>query len=381
MIVSVPSVGFIAQGLSWITFAFGSLSAAWVANNFGVTHTMKVVAWAYPFTVLVMITQSTVLLVLTNALVGFAGANLWISQGIYLSKLCHKEPEKSGVLNGLFFGLALYANRIIGNLIIKLLLLESIPIHNVIICMTIVCALGSLLFLFVPNMTNSVGDNIQMKTLKQKSENQKQISTDILKSNPIEANISEQDVKMKTIKNMDVSVFRDTWRKLLDIFYFCYLKKNRPLILHVFFYGCHSALILSLWPCIIDDYRTIPLFYLAFGIFGWSSSYISGRALDNYGIAPIVKTNLIIHIFNGILLFFASNFFYIFNQTYSQVPYASLIFWLATAGCAIIDANLNTIINTHIAIHNQHQLGLAYTVYRLVSGLTSGLISGLAVAR
>jgi hypothetical protein len=113
------NVGLISLCLVYFTFMISALFAPIVVEKLGIRLALTCCAGVYVAWVASTIPGIDWLFLIMSAILGFAGAPLWVAQGIYVNALA--EGKNLGRYNGQFLGI-FFTNGIIGNLIIGILM-------------------------------------------------------------------------------------------------------------------------------------------------------------------------------------------------------------------------------------------------------------------
>jgi MFS family permease len=200
-------------------------------------------------------------------LFGFIGAPLWVSQGIYLSRLTQHNPEVVGFFNGTFLGIFFTAS-IIGNTFTSIIgyAFSSLPIVPIFLCLLVVSVISAVLFYFIPEPPVPV--------------------------------VSDPPIR---------ELFRSMW----------IMAKDKGILMmgpYYFYLGVACTFAWGVVPRLLPDRRLIGPVAGAYGAGTFAASFICGRIFDDYGWKPLATANFVMVIvgFLGVELAYKQSMTWIF---------------------------------------------------------------------
>lgn len=254
---------------------------------------------------------------------GLAGAPLWVSQGIYLSRLTQHHPEVVGHFNGTFLGI-FFTAAIIGNVITSIVgyTFTTLPIVPIFTCLLIVAIGAAVLFHFLPEPP-----------------------VPIISDPPVRELYSSM-LKMTRDKGI-----------LLMSPYYLYL-------------GIACTFAWGVVPKLLPDTRLVSPVAAVYGLGTLSSSFISGRVYDRYGWKPLAIANFVIVIigFLGVTIAYKQ------NQTW--------IFFITSILFGAFEALANTLALSVIMQTFTSNSATAFFFYRLFTGFGNavGFLIGVVIS-
>lgn len=256
------------------------------------------------------------------ATIGFFGAPLWVSQGVYMSRLTQHHPEVVGVFNGTFLGI-FFTCGIFGNTLTSIIgfTFSTLPIVPIFICLLCLAVAAAVLFKFLPEPPVPIVPDPPVKEL-----------------------------------------FQAMWQMASD--------KGILLMAPYWFYlgvGCTFAW--GVVPRLLPDQRLVAPVAAVYGIGTLSASFISGRVFDDYGWKPLATANFVI----VIVSFFGVEIAYKQKLTW--------IFFISSVLFGAFEALANTLALSVIMKQYPKKAPTAFFYYRLLTGFGNamGFLLGLAV--
>lgn len=315
------SYGYIALALLQLFFGIGSLFAPVIVNIFGVKSTMVFGSLTY-FAMLSIVTFKIGWLLISMAIVnGVGAAFLWISQGIWLTRITENSGS-IGTLTGVFFAV-FNMNAVIGNTLAIILQNFAIPLETIIWVMSAVALVGSLMMVFsssVPNLENKATMN----------------STSVLQT-------------------------------LADLKRVFIMKKTLLLLPYILCQGVSASFWAADIPVFAEGNEKLIIYImLSFGIAATISSFICGKINDRFGATPILVTHFIV----GLLQFGILTLIILPSPVRLIVPsqtlLASLLIFLG-AMYGLQDFLINTVVNVSISrYYSADSMPVAFSIYRLI---------------
>lgn len=268
--------------------------------------------------------ESTVgwLFFLACGMFGLAGAPLWVSQGIYLSRLTQHHPEVVGHFNGTFLGI-FFTAAIIGNVLTSVVgfTFTTLPIVPIFCCLLVLAVIAAILFYFLPEPPVPI--------------------------------VSDPPVK---------ELYLNMWRMTRD--------KGILLMSPYYLYlgiGCTFAW--GVIPKLLPDARLVSPIAAVYGLGTLSASFISGRVYDRYGWKPLAIANFVIVIigFLGVTLAYKKSLTWIYFVT-------SVLF-------GSFEALANTLALSVLMQTYTNNSATAFFYYRLFTGFGNalGFVIGVSI--
>lgn len=201
------------------------------------------------------------------ALFGFVGAPLWVSQGVYISRLTQHHPEVVGDYNGTFLGIFFCAS-IIGNLVNTIIgySFKEFPVVPIFIFLEVAALVAAVLFYFLPEPPVPIASDPPVKEL-----------------------------------------FRSMWS----------LAHDKGLLLMAPYYlylGIACTFAWGVVPRLLPNSRLVAPIAGIYGAGTFASSFISGRVFDRFGWKPLATANFVMVIigFFGVELAYRRSITWIF---------------------------------------------------------------------
>ncbi|KAJ3276928.1 hypothetical protein HK104_003576 [Borealophlyctis nickersoniae] len=337
-----PTVGLYAMSANYICFAFGSLVAPRVADRVGIKWSMVAGSATIATFVAALGSGMAGLLLVASAFVGFGMGCLWISQGVWMSRLSKKAGgHLTGYFTGLFFSIA-NVNGILGNAIALFILLRNGSTSTVITLMTLIAIAGSLILSFANPM--HVHEPVNMHTIHP--------SDDI--------DDDETDVEDDDIVEVDSKPLRlaDELRAMIGV---TLRPETLVLIPYIVHQGSAGAFAFGTVPSLLEGEGTersarLSMVFLCYGTANCLFSLAIGRISDIYGTTPLLLTTLTTLLLEHALL--------LLTVTLSLPPLIPLL--LAGALGGLLDCTATNMIN--YALSSSYAPGrdtaAAFGVYR-----------------
>lgn len=253
---------------------------------------------------------------------GFVGAPLWVSQGIYLSRLTQHHPEVVGHFNGTFLGI-FFTAAIIGNVLTSIIgfTFTTLPIVPIFACLLVVAVVAAVLFHFLPEPPVPI--------------------------------VSDPPVR---------ELFASMWRMTRD--------KGILLMSPYYLYlGIACTFAWGVVPKLLTDNRLVSPIAAVYGVGTFASSFISGRVFDRYGWKPLAIANFVIVIigFAGVAIAYKE------TQTW--------IFFFTSFLFGAFEALANTLALSVLMQTYTKNSATAFFFYRLLTGFGNavGFLIGVVI--
>eukprot|EP01117_Protostelium_nocturnum_P003784 TRINITY_DN15047_c0_g1_i1.p1 TRINITY_DN15047_c0_g1~~TRINITY_DN15047_c0_g1_i1.p1 ORF type:complete len:437 (+),score=128.77 TRINITY_DN15047_c0_g1_i1:79-1389(+) len=253
-----PGIAF--KGWAIIMFVIGvvSLFTPFIQSKLGIRFSLFVGAMAHPIFIGSLATGSEWMILASCAILGFGGALLWVTHGVYIATVC--DGENVGKMSGIFW-LIFNTNLIIGTFGLSALYFFGINVDLSMIpaYMTVVGLIGAFMILGVK--------------IPKSEKNTK---------GPEDSKGFLVSLKEETLRT------RDTLLLCLD---------PRMLLLSFLFIlqGTTASFIYGLMPLLVDSSNVSQLF-LCFGIAKTLASFASGYVYDRFGWTFLIAGNFIINL-------------------------------------------------------------------------------------
>lgn len=322
------SKGFWGLFTLYIAFSVSAFYATAVIKVVGVTRvlfTASCVNVAFIFSCIpAYVYQDKVgwLFFVACASFGLIGAPLWVSQGIYLSRLTQHHPEVVGNFNGTFLGIFFTAG-IFGNTLTSIIgfTFDTLPIVPIFVCLLVLAIIAAILFKFLPEPPVPI--------------------------------VSDPPVK---------ELFASMWRMTRD--------KGILLMAPYYLYlGIACTFAWGVVPRLLPDQRLVSPVAAVYGLGTFGASFVCGRIFDRHGWKPLAITNFVIVIvgFAGVEFAYKQSITAIFFFT-------SLLF-------GIFEALANTLALSVIMRTFTKNTSTAFFYYRLLTGFGNavGFVIGVLI--
>jgi MFS family permease len=245
---------------------------------------------------------------------GFIGAPLWVSQGVYMSRLTQHHPEVIGTFNGTFLGI-FFTAAIFGNTLTSIIgyTFSTLPVVPIFICLLVLATVAAVLLKFLPEPPVPI--------------------------------VSDPPIK---------ELFRSMWQMSSD--------KGILLMSPYYFYlGVACTFAWAVVPTLLPDSRLVGPISAVYGVGTFSASFISGRVFDLWGWKPLAAGNFVLVCVGYLLVELA----YLKSITF--------IFFISSILFGSFEALANTLALSVLMKQYTKNASTAFFFYRLLTGFGNAI--------
>lgn len=317
------TVGYISLSLIQFLFAIGGLVVPGICARIGVVNAMFLGAVTYPLLSASINSNNATIVLVASALNGIGAGLLWISQGIWLTRVTMKVGSV-GTFTGIFFTL-FNLNGIFGNVLTIVLQQVNISFDTIAWTITGLAAAGSISVFFV--------------------------------------------ARTKHEHHHSSAGFVKRFHELIHV---GTMKKTLFLTPYICAQGLSLAYSAGNLPVYADgDEKLIAYILLAFGITATITSFVCGKVYDRFGMRPLLVVHVLVVIlqYSGIILFVDSIGLPLDSfrdQIGSSAKFATLT--LLGASYGLLDYMINSLVNISISkYYDADMMPSGFAYFRFVS--------------